>query len=171
MAKIKIIFLIVYMLTGFSGLNNSSSSLNSLNTVVTIAQSQIGVKELTGTNDGEAVETFLRYTNLPKGNPWCASFVSWVFGKAGFKQPRTAWSPALFPQLRLSGSIKPGFVYGLYDLRKKRIVHCGIATRKTSDWVLGVEGNTNIDGSVDGDGVYVKRRHIRAIHAIADWVK
>ena len=195
MAKIKIIFLIVCVLTGFGGLNNSSGNLNgqsqntqpvarntigtqtynpqhaNLNTIIAIAQSQIGVKERTGNNDGKAVETYLRYTNLPKGNPWCASFVSWVFGKAGFEQPRTPWSPALFPKQRLSSSIKSGLVYGLYDIRKKRIVHCGIATRKTSNWVLGVEGNTNVNGSVDGDGVYVKRRHIRTIHSIADWVK
>lgn len=172
MAKIKIIFLTICVLTRLSWLNDSSSHLASLNgqKIVQIAQSQIGVRELSQKNDGQAVEDFLRYTGLPKGNPWCAAFVSWVYGKAGFTAPKTPWSPALFPQHKLTKSIKPGFVYGLYDNKKRRIVHCGIATKKDSDWVLGIEGNTNIAGSIDGNGVYLKRRHALTIHAIADWI-
>ncbi len=172
MAKIKILFLAICSLTGFSWVNDSSSSIDILNgqRVIKIAESQINVMELTGKNDGNEVEAFLRYTALPKGHPWCAAFVSWVYWKAGYHKPRTPWSPALFPKAKLTKVIKPGFVYGLYDAKKRRIVHCGISIRRSSDWVVGVEGNTNAAGSVDGDGVYVKRRHISTIHAIANWV-
>lgn len=172
MAKIKILFLTICILTRLSWLNDSSNHLNTLNgqNIVQIAQSQIGVRELNGKNDGQAVEEFLRYTGLPKGHPWCAAFVSWVYSKAGFTAPKNPWSPALFPQNKLTKLIKPGFVYGLYDKQKRRIVHCGIATRKDSDFVLGIEGNTNSTGSIEGDGVYLKRRHALTIHAIADWI-
>ena len=171
MAKIKILFLSICMPIGLSWANPNSGNLTSSSQkVVQVAKSQLGVKERTGKNDGEAVERYLRYTNLPKGHPWCAAFVSWVYQKAGFENPRTAWSPSLFPKSRLSRKIKPGFVYGLYHGKRKRIVHCGITVSKHSDWVLGIEGNTNSQGSIEGDGVYLKRRHAKTIHATADWI-
>jgi len=60
-----------------------------------IYTSQIGIREK-GSNSGPAVEQYLRYVNLPKGNPWCAAFVCWVFGQANIDNPRTGWSPELF---------------------------------------------------------------------------
>lgn len=62
---------------------------------------EVGVRELTGRNDGNRVAEYLRYTDLDEGYVWCASFVSWVFGQAGYPEPRTAWSPALFPAKRV----------------------------------------------------------------------
>lgn len=61
-----------------------------------IYTSQIGIREK-GTNSVPEVDQYLRYVNLPKGNPWCAAFVCWVYGRAGIGNPRTGWSPALFP--------------------------------------------------------------------------
>ena len=57
--------------------------------------SQIGVREKQ-LNSGPEVEKYLRYVNLPKGNPWCAAFVCWVLGQAGVDNPRSGWSPDLF---------------------------------------------------------------------------
>lgn len=65
-----------------------------------IYSSQIGIREK-GTNAGAAVEQYLRYVNLPKGNPWCTAFVCWVFGQAGVENPRTGWSPDLFPDKKV----------------------------------------------------------------------
>lgn len=39
-----------------------------------------GVREKTNNNDGKEVEMFLRYVGLPKGNPWCAAFISYCEG-------------------------------------------------------------------------------------------
>lgn len=160
------------MLARLSWVNDSSGTLASLDgaRIVAIAEGQLGVRELTGRNDGKDVEAYLRYTGLPKGNPWCAAFVSWVYGKAGFAAPRTAWSPALFPVGKRNRTMRPGMVYGLYDAKKGRIVHCGIGKTAHSDWILGIEGNTNVLGGVDGDGVYLKRRHRSSLYAIADWI-
>src|SRR5690606_18906079 len=66
-----------------------------------IYSAEIGVREATGKNDGQRVEEYLAATQLGKGYAWCASFISWVFAEAGFSQPRTPWSPALFPKERI----------------------------------------------------------------------
>src|SRR5690606_14901529 len=58
---------------------------------------ELGVREASGRNDGTRVEEYLRYCELGPGYAWCAAFVSWCFGKAGYPQPRNPWSPALFP--------------------------------------------------------------------------
>ena len=65
-----------------------------------IYTSQIGIREK-HSNSGAEVEKYLRYVNLPKGNPWCAAFVCWVFGQANVENPRTGWSPELFKRNRI----------------------------------------------------------------------
>ena len=170
MAKIKILFLSICMPIGLSWANPNSGNLTSSSQkVVQVAKSQLGVKERTGKNDGEAVERYLRYTNLPKGHPWCAAFVSWVYQRAGYAKPRTGWSPALFPASRLVKQRKPGVLFGIYYPELKRIGHCGFVLSETNDWLLTVEGNTNGGGSRDGDGVYRKRRHSKTVQSYADW--
>ncbi|MFF7254783.1 C40 family peptidase [Streptomyces microflavus] len=92
---------------------------------------------------------------------WCATFVSWCANKAGiaslypvtascatgvawFKQ-RKRWSayPAIGSQVFYGsgGGAHTGLVYD-YD----------------ATYIYTVEGNTNADGSAEGDGVYLKKR-------------
>jgi hypothetical protein len=68
------------------------------NKLIEIAESQIGIRELTGNNDGSQVEQYLKSVGLVKGYPWCVAFVVWCHLQisAEFKIPITAWSPALF---------------------------------------------------------------------------
>ena len=138
--------------------------------LVNIAAQEIGVRELTGHNDGVRVEAYLAATGFKKNNPWCAAFVSWVFKSAGFVQPRTAWSPAMFPSSRLTKVFLPGNLLGIYFPDLKRIGHVGIIEKLDGDWCISVEGNTNISGSREGDGVYRKRRHKKTVYQMADWV-
>lgn len=138
--------------------------------ILSIAQSQIGVREATGKNDGQQVEQYLQYVGFKKGNPWCAAFVSWVFGQAGFKSPRSAWSPALFPAKRLTKNIQAAIVFGIYFPDLKRIAHCGLVEKQQGHWLRTIEGNTNVAGSREGDGVYRKLRHTRSIYAYANWL-
>ena len=140
------------------------------NELLKIAKSQIGVREATGNNDGKQVEAYLAYTGNKKGEPWCASFVSWVFGQAGFNQPRSAWSPALFPQLRQVKTAKPAVVFGIYFPTKGRIAHVGLVEKQQGDWLYTIEGNTNLAGSREGDGVYRRLRHSRTIKVYANWL-
>lgn len=138
--------------------------------LIQTAQSQLGVREATGNNDGKQVEQYLNYTGNKKGEPWCASFVSWVFGQVGLKQPRTAWSPALFPKEHLIDAAIPAAVFGIYFTDKERIAHVGIVEKQTENWVYTIEGNTNLAGSREGDGVYRKLRHKKSIRCYADWI-
>ena len=138
-------------------------------TITEIANSQLGVTELTGHNDGPKVQAYLSTVKLRTGEPWCAAFVSWVYKQAGFPRPRSGWSPALFPTSRLARSALPGDVIGIYYPELKRIGHCGIVTQQTGKWIYSIEGNTTVQGSREAQGVYKKVRHRSTIHSIADW--
>jgi hypothetical protein len=137
--------------------------------LLTIAAKQVGVMEKTGHNDGPAVERYLDYVHLPKGEPWCAAFISWVFGQAGYARPRSGWSPDLLPAARRVTLPFPGAVLGIYFPEHKRIAHVGLVISSRHDWVESIEGNTNLDGSREGNGVYRKLRHKRFIYGYADW--
>lgn len=139
--------------------------------LINIARSQLGVREASGKNDGQQVEAYLKVTKLPKGHPWCAAFVSWVFAKAGYEKPRTAWSPVLFPIARSTLIPKPADVLGIYSIKLKRIAHAGLVEQRQKDWIISLEGNTNAIGAREGDGVYRKRRHIKTIAKFANWAK
>ncbi|WP_245723790.1 peptidoglycan-binding protein [Pedobacter steynii] len=138
--------------------------------VLAIAERELGVREKTGKNDGERVEHYLKYIGLPKGHAWCGAYTSWVYGQAGLSKPRTGWTPALFPANRLTRKPKPADLFGIYFPSLKRIAHTGFVVSIKSDWALTTEGNTNIEGGREGDGVYKKRRHLRTIAKFANWI-
>lgn len=138
---------------------------------------QIGVRELTGHNDGRMVETYLRYVGLAKGNPWCASFVCWCYGQAGVKNPRSGACPDLFRNhviyRRTSGfrtTPQTGDIWGLYFPEKGRVAHTGFVDDWGRKYVITVEGNTNEAGSREGDGVYRKRRPRSSIYVVANYI-
>lgn len=138
--------------------------------LIAIAKAEIGIRELSGKNDGKRVEEYLATVNLKKGEPWCAAFVSWVFVKAGYATPRTGWSPVLFNSRVNTKEISPGNVLGIWFPNLKRIAHVGMVEQQQDDWVFSIEGNTNPAGSREGDGVYRKRRHCKTIYAFANWL-
>lgn len=137
--------------------------------LIGIARRELGVKEATGHNDGKEVEAYLQAVGMVKGQPYCAAFVSWVFKKAGYRKPRSAWSPALFPAKLQVRSPAPGHVFGIYFPELKRIAHCGLVSQVKGDWIGTIEANTNLPGSREGDGVYARTRHFRTIRCYANW--
>ena len=138
--------------------------------IITTAKNELGVKEKSGKNDGKEVEAYLAYVGLKKGNPWCAAFVSWVFGKNGHTVPRTAWSTALFPKNRSVNTVEPAHVFGIYFPKLKRIAHVGLVEKVEGSWIITIEGNTNLTGSREGDGVYRKLRLKKSIKAFSNWL-
>ena len=176
-----------------------------------IYTAQLGIREK-GYNSGEAVEKYLRYVKLSRGNPWCAAFVCWVFGQAGVANPRTGWSPDLFPgskvvwksgesgyapslttdnqqlttdirltinnrqlttnkqQLPTPNTPDTGDIFAIYFPEKKRIAHVGFIDQWDGTWMISVEGNTNLAGSREGDGVYRKRRLVRSVYQVARYI-
>lgn len=140
---------------------------------------QIGVRELTGHNDGKAVEAYLRYCGLPKGNAWCAAFVCWSYGQSKVVNPRSAACTDLFKSKyviwrrssKANITPKTADIFGLYFPEKGRIAHTGFIDRWTATAAYTVEGNTNQAGSREGDGVYRKIRLTRQIYAVASYIK
>lgn len=168
MATVRILLCIFcFALTGWCGL--PGSSIVNREQLVTIARSQLGIKEATGNNDGPEIEAYLAATGSKKREPWCAAFLSWVFSKAGYTRPCTAWSPALFPASRQVKVPLPGILFGIYFPSLKRIAHCGIIEKVNGNFIIGIEGNTNLNGSREGIGVYRKLRHVKTIYRFADW--
>ena len=145
-------------------------------------RAQIGVREK-GFNAGIQVEKYLRYAGLAAGQPWCAAFVCWALGEAGIANPRSGWSPALFPASKIiwqrggqaaqsAGKVQPGpaDVFGIYFPEKGRIAHVGFIESRQGDWLLTIEGNTNEAGSREGDGVYRKRRALSSIYRVVRYI-
>ena len=152
--------------------------------VIKIAAAEIGVRELTGHNDGKRVEEFLASCGLKKGNPYCAAFVSWSFLEGGIKAIRSGYSPSWFPATKtiytLGGKGNktplPADVMGIWIKDKSRIGHVGLV----QDWPPGnfcttIEANASLSTSgrksdYDGQGVERKRRLKTQIKKISRWI-
>lgn len=153
-----------------------TTSHESRTKIIRMAENELGVQEATGNNDGKRVEEYLAYTGLGKGHAWCAAFVSWCYGQTGLPEPRNPWSPALFPHSRTycRGNtcrhpktitrIKPADIFGIYSVSAKRINHVGLIKAQEGKYLVTIEGNVT-------DKVLSKRRHLSAIHAVADWLR
>ena len=148
--------------TGRSALRNDAGRL------IAIARKEIGVRELSE-NSSPRIDQYSGYLGLRKV-AWCACWVSWCHGQAGFNQPKTAWSPSLFPAGRMIKEPLPGCVFGIYFPKLGRIAHCGIVDEIRGDFLYTIEGNTNVAGSREGDAVMRKLRHKRTIAKYADWL-
>ncbi|MDB5030547.1 CHAP domain-containing protein [Mucilaginibacter sp.] len=168
----------VLLIICYFSLNSFSS--DSLRTKVKhIYDAEVGVHEQTNHNDGVRVEAYLRYCSLTKGNPWCASFVCWAYGQAKIKNPRSGYCPDLFNSNHTiykrtirSPQAHPqtGDVWGLYFPEKGRVAHVGFVDQWQNKYVITVEGNTNEAGNREGDGVYRKRRTIKSIYVVANYI-
>lgn len=140
---------------------------------------QVGVRERTGNNDGTAVETFLRSVGLGKGYYWCMAFVYWAFWNAA----NDLKIMSRFPLKKTGGCMEQyrhclenkehfnnlivldarqfypmvGDIF-IIDLGKGA-GHTGIITYLNINSLLStVDGNTNDNGSANGDGVYERKR-------------
>ena len=182
MAKGKNIVLLVFGLIISLGCIASSSNNLGRELVIKTYNSQLGVREATGKNDGKQVEMYLAQAKSSKGNPWCAAFLAWCFKQAKIETVNSAYSPSWFPvnktiyargldRLNRKFTPKQGDVFGLYFQNLKRIAHVGfIDTWNQQGYIITVEGNTNEAGSREGDGVYKKRRLKRQIYKVANWI-
>lgn len=149
-------------------------------TLRSVYLSQVGVREETGNNDGAQVAAYLRSTGLNEGYAWCAAFVTWCHIEANINAIQSAWSPAWFADTskivyrkswtNTNFTAKQGQVFGLYFNDKKRVAHVGFIDYEDHDNYFTIEGNTNMAGSREGDGVYKKIRPKNSIYIISDYV-
>ena len=63
-----------------------------------------------------------------------------------------------------------GDVFGIWFADKGRIAHVGFVDSWTEKWLITVEGNTNEAGSREGDGVWRKRRLVRSVWQVSQFV-
>lgn len=141
--------------------------------VARMAESKIGTREKGRNNEGAEIDEFESATWLdPKDlNPWCASFICWCIREAlgqfagtppKWKRPQTPgawdferWAKEQKLDLKKppSGDIKRG------DIVIYTFSHIGIAVADSNSFgVECVEGNTNENGSRDGNVVAKKTR-------------
>lgn len=146
--------------------------------VVDTLVSYIGVKELTGNNDGPEVEKFIAATGLnPKGQyPWCAAFISYTFQANSLDVPKySARAAAWFDENHIIADRKAiaGDLYSLYYRNLGRIGHIGMYLKpykNDTPYIVGGEGNTNAQGSREGNQAAKRFRPRGVVHNSSDWI-
>lgn len=138
------------------------------------AAAQIGTRE-EGKNSGAKVNEYLASVGLTPGNPWCAAFVFWcidrTLDKLNITNPvqRTGYCPYLKAWAEMGrcyhDSPQVGDLFLLIGKRVdgvRRAFHTGFVSDVSDDRKLieTIEGNTNIDGSAEGVGVFRRRRQV-----------
>ena len=108
-----------------------------------------------------------------QGQPWCGVFVAWVARRAGVAD--------LYPPASVAASCDaagawwkkqgrwsayPAIGAQVFFGSPSDLTHTGIVTRYDDTWVWSVEGNTNQNGSAQGDGVYENKRARRSDHVV-----
>jgi len=134
--------------------------------VVPTAEQFVGwVKEATGMNDGPHVEAIQRVTGNKRGDPWCASFSTFVLDIAyRGKNPlaRSASCDVLLEDARKKGWLVTTPEVGdlfLVMRNPKDAVHVGIVTAVNKTKISTIEGNSNAGGSREGWGVVARMRN------------
>lgn len=138
----------------------------------------IGAKELTGNNDGPIIEMFLEAANRnPKGKePWCAAFITYGFKANDLEVPNLpALSSAWFDTTHTIPNEEAieADLAGFYYKNLGRIGHIA-AYRKPfvneTPYVLTREGNTNAQGSREGNQVSDRLRLRATVYKSSDWI-
>jgi hypothetical protein len=128
-----------------------------------VLEREIGVSEQPpGSNDGVRVREYLRSAGILDAEPWCSAFVHWgceQIGKPGFG----AWTPS-WNQSSLEIDKPERSAWGLVWFPKlDRYGHIFVVTKVFENGMIEtVEGNTNIDGSREGTGVFKRIRTTQA---------
>jgi hypothetical protein len=146
--------------------------------LVALAQLEIGVEEVDGTNCGVRVDSYKSATNLPPHEawPWCAAFIDWLVREAirtdgpyTFARPTTAgawnlenWSKE---QDNSTHTLRnPGNDVKAGDIVIFKFSHVGLCLRGAeAGRIRTIEGNTDAAGSREGGGVFEKSRALDSI--------
>ncbi|MCZ2141516.1 MAG: CHAP domain-containing protein, partial [Bacteroidia bacterium] len=144
-------------------------------------QTQLNVREATGKNDGIEVARYLRSTGLGIGNPWCAAFCAYNLKALQVPNPMSAYSPNFAkkkdiiwtPKLEAQGIAKQpqtGDCFTLFYPNLNRVGHVGFVINRSGGYFITIEGNTNSEGGREGNGVFKRKRDVRKIHAITNYI-
>lgn len=136
-------------------------------TLIAIEKTEVGYRE--GFSNGH-------YNNHQKFSPavpglewsqnqsWCQTFQSWAFQQAGVKglAPVTASCPTAVDWYKRRGrfSYYPA-IGAMVFFGHSGGEHVGLVYKYDAHFTYTIEGNTNANGSSEGDGVYLKKRSRR----------
>lgn len=137
-----------------------------INRLIAVAGSQEGYREGRTGTDWNNDTAYGAWYGL-NGNAWCAMFVSWCAFTAGIPEtviPKHAYTPTGYNWFKAQGETvdtpKRGDIMYVYYASIGRIGHVGIVESVGDGFVRTIEGNTNTNGSSQGDGVYRLKRDI-----------
>lgn len=146
------------------------------------AKSQIGVREQPlGSNRGPQVSKYLGSVGLGGGYAWCMAFDFWNAQEAARELrlknplPKTAYCPDLANWASerhcLFSRPEPGDFMLSYSSPEGylRASHTGIVESVDGDDFTSIEGNTNLDGGREGNGVYRKHRRAGSRYKFVRW--
>lgn len=144
--------------------------------VLAIAAKEVGVREIGNTNTGRRVREYQDADTLGgTGYPWCASFVSWVLKQAKVENwLYTASCDFILDWARrnnlISKSPQAGDVFLLLSASNPNdAIHTGFVESVEANKFTTLEGNTNTDGSANGNGVYRLKRTNSARYVFVRW--
>lgn len=133
--------------------------------IVALAKSQIGYHEGRSNGHWNNIQKFspqVPTLGWSQGQPWCCTFVSWLALKSSLAAfyPCTASCDTARAWWKQKGqwheypAIGAQVIYGTPSDAQ----HTGLVVGYDDTYVYAVEGNTNTNGSAEGDGVYLKKR-------------
>ena len=111
-----------------------------------IAESQIGVREKTGKNDGAQVEKYLKTGGLGKGHAWCGAFVNWTFEESNISVTGVKGNPNWALNWRGFGQKLDSPAFGAVATKTRNGGgHVGFVAGKTSTGRLIILGGNQSD--------------------------
>lgn len=133
--------------------------------LVRIAKSQVGYHEGRSGghwNNHQKFSPAVPGLEWSQNQAWCATFVSWCVMKADLAAlfPRTASTDtgAAWFKSRKQWHEYPAVGAQVFFGFAGNMEHTGLVYAFDADFIYTIEGNTNTNGSAEGDGVYLKKR-------------
>ena len=138
--------------------------------VLDIAELQLGYVEHPAESNRTKYGAFMGLD----GQPWCLSFIVWIFRKAGFLLYKGTGSCTAFveryrqysPRQVITSGFKPGdIVFFDWSGKKTKTEHVGLVTgvSATGSTLTTIEGNTAIGNNSNGGEVMQRSRHIKYV--------
>lgn len=127
-------------------------------------------EEPKGSNRGPWVDRYLSAAGVEPGQPWCASFVTFLLEQVG-KMPAVSgpaavrnWAKWARANRRLRNVPMRGDLF--YLLNADGTGHIGIVLEVVGGEIRTIEGNSNNNGSREGYAVVRHQRSMQGLHFI-----
>lgn len=135
-------------------------------------QRWLDVRETDGNNRSPIIDEWNRAAGVPVGSNWCGSFVYAGQNYMGWRSPSApAWTPAwnIASERINKTQVDTGDKFLLFYPNLGRIGHIGYVIDVGEYSVVTSEGNTNVQGSRTGIGVFNRRRPMSSVREFVRW--